>query len=79
MLNIIAKNVKSKLTKKVRGTISCHVIGDTLICDIIYKRETFRYTEKFTQEEIACGLSSQHISEKIMYAYIYNIKHKFFK
>lgn len=80
MLNIIAKNVKTKLSKKVRGKISCHLIdGNTLVCDIIYKDNVFRYTEEFTQQEISWGLSSQRIAEQIMYAYINNIKRKFFK
>ena len=80
MLNIIAKNVKSKLATKVRGKIACHIIaGNTLACDIIYKDNVFRYTEKFTQQEISWELSSQRISEQIMYAYINSIKQKFFK
>lgn len=80
MLNIIAKNVKTKLTAKVRGSISCHIVGgNTLICDIIRKDNVFRYTEKFTQEEISFGLSSQRIAEQIIYAYANSIKRKFFK
>lgn len=80
MLRIIAKNVKTKLTVKVRGEITCHIIGgNTLICDIIYKDNVFRYTEKFTKEEISWGLSSQRIAEQIMYEYINSIKQKFFK
>ena len=80
MLNIIAKNVKSKLTAKVRGKITCHITaGDTLVCDIIHKDNIFRYTEKFTQQDISWGLSSQRIADQIMYAYINSIKHKFFK
>lgn len=80
MLSIIAKNVKSKLTAKVRGTITCHAVGgNTIICDIIHKDNVFRYTEKFTQQEISWGLSSQCIAEQIMYAYINSIKKKFFK
>ena len=80
MLNIIAKNVKSKLIKKVRGTVTCHIInGNMLICDIIYKESVFRYTEKFSASEISCGLSSQAISDQILCAYINSIKQKFFK
>lgn len=80
MLTIIAKNVKTKLTEKVRGSITCHIVGDnTLICDIIRKDNVFRYTEKFTQEEISFGLSSQRIAEQIIYAYANSIKRKFFK
>ena len=42
MLNIIAKNVKSKLAKKVNGTVSCHIIGtSTLVCDIINNGNVF--------------------------------------
>lgn len=80
MLRIIAKNVKTKLTQKVHGSITCRIVsGNTLICDIIYKDNVFRYTEKFTQQEISWGLSSQRIADQIMYAYINSIKHKFFK
>ena len=80
MLTIIAKNVKTKLTEKVRGSITCHIVsGNTLICDIIYKDNVFRYTEKFTEQEISWGLSSRRIADQIMYAYINSIKHKFFK
>ena len=80
MLNIIAKNVKTKLIKKVRGTVTCHIInGNTLICDIIYKENVFRYTEKFSASEIIDGLSSQEISDQILCAYINSIKQKFFK
>lgn len=79
MLTIIAKNVKSKLIKKVRGTVTCHIInGNMLICDIIYKKNVFRYTEKFSASEIY-GLSSQAISDQILCAYINTIKQKFFK
>ena len=80
MLNIIAKNVEVKLTERVRGRITCKFIdGNTLICDIFHKNNAFRYSEKFTQKEIAWGLSSQVITEQIMYSYINSIKHKFFK
>lgn len=80
MLNIIAKNVKSKLAKKIRGSITCHIInGNMLICDIIYKENVFRYIEKFSASEIIYGLSSQAISEQILCAYINSIKQKFFK
>lgn len=80
MLSIISKNVKTKLTAKVRGTITCHIVaGNTLVCDIIHKDNVFRYTEKFTKQEISWGLSSQRIAEQIMCAYIDSIKKKFFK
>lgn len=80
MLNIIAKNVEVKLAKRVYGRITCKFVGgNTLICDIFHKNNAFRYTEKFTQQEISIGLSSQVIMEQIMYAYINSIKNKFFK
>lgn len=80
MLKIIAKNVELRLKAKVRGTITCHIIaGNTLVCDIIHKDNVFRYTEKFTQQEILWGLSSQSIAEQIICAYINSIKQKFFK
>lgn len=79
MLNIIAKNVKSKLAKKVRGKISCHFIGNTLICDITQKTNVFRYIEEFTHQQIERGLSSTCITEQIMGAYINSIKQQFFK
>ena len=80
MLNIIAKNVKSKLSKKVQGKISCHVIaGNTLVCDIICTGNVYRYTEKYTTTEIAYGLSSTVIADKILYSYATHIKCKFFR
>lgn len=80
MLNIIAKNVKSKLTKKVQGKVSCHVLGDnTIVCDIICNGNVYRYTEKYTSEEIAFGLSSKNIADHILYTYATHIKCKFFK
>ena len=80
MLNIIAKNVKSKLTKKVQGKVSCHAIGDnTIVCDIICNGDVYRYTEKYTSEEIAFGLSSKNIADHILYNYVIHIKRKFFK
>lgn len=80
MLNIIAKNVKSKLTRKVQGNISCHAIGsNTIICDIICNGNAYRYTEKYTNEEIAYGLSSTLIAHKILYSYANYIRCKFFK
>lgn len=80
MLNIIAKNVKSKLSKKVQGKISCHVIaGNILVCDIICNGNVYRYTEKYTSTEIAYGLSSTVITDNILYSYAAHIKCKFFK
>ena len=79
MLNIITKNVKYRLQKRVKGTVLCHHIGDTLICDIICDEDMFRYTEKYTSVELAYGLSSITISEQILCAYSDHIKCKFFK
>ena len=80
MLNIIAKNIKSKLSKKVQGKVSCHAIGDnTIVCDIICNGDVYRYTEKYTSEEIAFGLSSKNITDHILYNYVMHIKTKFFK
>lgn len=78
VLKIIVKNVKSKLEKKVNGKVSCHVIGTTLVCDII-NDDVFRYTEKYTQYEISNGITSEQIANKIIYAYLLHIKSKFFK
>ena len=80
MLNIIAKNVKSKLSKKVQGKVSCHILGDnTIVCDIICNGNVYRYTEKYTNEEIAFGLSSTLIADDILHNYAMNLKSKFFK
>ena len=80
MLNIIAKNVKSKLTKKVRGKVYCHVLaGNTIVCGIICNGNVYRYTEKYTSEEISFGLSSKNIADHILYNYATHIKCKFFK
>lgn len=80
MLNIIAKNVKSKLTRKVKGKVSCHALGgNTIVCDIICDENVYRYTEKYTSEEIAFGLSSITIADHILYNYATHIKCKFFK
>lgn len=80
MLNIIAKNVKSKLTKKVQGTVSCHTVGDnTIVCDIICNGNVFRYIGIFTKEEITSGLSSTLIADDILHDYVMNLKSKFFK
>ena len=80
MLNIIAKNVKSKLSKKVQGKVSCHVIGNnTIVGDIICDGNVYRYTEKYTKEEITSGLSSTLIADDILYNYAMNLKSKFFK
>ena len=80
MLNIIAKNVKSKLSKKVQGKVSCHVLsGDTIVCDIICKGNVYRCTLKYTKEEITSGLSSTLIADNILYNYASNIKSIFFK
>lgn len=80
MLNIIAKNVKSKLTRKVQGKVSCHVLGNnTIVCDIICNGNAYIYTEKYTNEEISFGLSSSIITDQILRAYTAHIKCKFFK
>ena len=80
MLNIIAKNVKSKLTRKVQGKVSCHVLGNnTIVCDIICNGNAYRYAEKYTNEEISFGLSSSIITDQILRAYATHIKCKFFK
>lgn len=80
MLNIIAKNVKSKLTKKVQGKVSCYALGDkTIVCDIICNGNVYRYTEKYTSEEISFGLSSKTIADHILYSYVTHIRYKFFK
>lgn len=80
MLNIIANNVKSKLTKKVQGKVSCHALdGNTIVCVIICNGNVYRYTEKYTIEEISFGLSSKTIADHILYNYVTHIKCKFFK
>lgn len=80
MLSIIAKNVKSKLSKKVQGKVSCHAIsGDTIVCDIICNGNVYRCTVKYTKEEISSGLSSTLIADNILYNYVTHIKSKFFK
>lgn len=80
MLNIIAKNVKSKLAKKVKGNVSCHTLsGDTIVCDIVCNGNVYRCTLKYTKEEISSGLSSTLITENILYNYVAHIKSKFFK
>lgn len=80
MLNIIAKNVKSKLAKKVQGRVSCHTVsGDTIVCDIICNRNVYRCTVKYSKEEITSGLSSTLIADDILYNYATHIKSKFFK
>lgn len=80
MLNIIAKNVKSKLTRKVQGKVSCYTLGDnTFVCDIICNGNVYRYTEKYTSTEIAYGLSSTVITDNILYSYATHIRCKFFK
>lgn len=80
MINIIAKNVKSKLTKKVQGKVSCHTLyGDTIVCDIICNGNVYRCTLKYTKEEISFGLSSTFIADHILYNYVAHIKSKFFK
>lgn len=80
MLNIIAKNVKSKLSKKVQGKVSCHAIGDnTIVCDIICNGNIYRCTVKYTNEEITSGLSSTLIVDDILYNYTMHIKSIFFK
>lgn len=80
MLNIIAKNVKSKLTKKVQGKVSCHALaGNTIVCDIICNGNAYRCTLKYTKEEISSGLSSTFIVDRILYNYVAHIKSKFFK
>lgn len=78
VLKIIVKNVKSKLEKKVNGKVYCHLIGTTLVCDII-NNGAFRYTEKYTQYEISNGITSEQITNKIIYAYLLHIKREFFK
>lgn len=80
MLNIIAENVKSKLSKKVQGTVSCHAVGDdTIVCDIICNGNVFRYIGIFTKEEITYGLSLTLIADDILHDYVMNLKSKFFK
>ena len=80
MLNIIAKNVKHKLTKKVQGKVSCHALSaNTIVCDIICNGNVYRYTEKYTNEEMVHYLSSTIIVDRIMRSYAYHIKCKFFK
>lgn len=80
MLNIIAKNVKSKLSKKVQGKVSCHALGDnTIVCDIFCNGNAYRCTTIFTKEEITYGLSSTLIADNILYNYTMNLKSKFFK
>lgn len=80
MINIIAKNVKSKLSKIVQGTVSCHTVGDnTIVCDIICNGNVYRCTEIFTKEEITYGLSSTLIADDILHRYVVNLKCKFFK
>lgn len=80
MLNIIAKNVKTRLAKKVKGTVYCHIIDDAiLVCDIVCNGIGFHYTEKYTPIEISNGITSKEIADRIIYVYLLDIKKKFFR
>lgn len=79
MLGIIAKNVKTRLEKCVKGEVKSHIIKDTLIVDILSNGKCYRYTEKLTAIEIVNGLSSEAIANEILYTYAKFIKQSFFK
>lgn len=79
MLGIIAKNVKTRLEKRVKGEVKSHIVKDTLIVDIFTNGKVYRYTERLSVIEITNGLNSETIANEILYQYAKFIKGIFFK
>lgn len=79
MLGIIAKNVKTRLEKRVKGDVKSHIVRDTLIVDIFTNGKCYRYTERLSVIEIINGLNSETIADEILYQYAKFVKGSFFK
>lgn len=79
MLGIIAKNVKTRLEKRVKGDVKSHIVRDTLIVDIFANGKCYRYTERLSVIEITNGLNSETIADEILYQYAKFVKGSFFK
>lgn len=79
MLRIIAKNIKSNLSKHIKGNITCKFIGNTLIVDIFSNNLSYRYTKSFRNLDISYGLNSIVLADEIIRDYTLCVKKQFFK
>lgn len=79
MLRIIAINVEKKLKKAIQGEITCHIVGDALICDIFSHGIAYRYVQTEMTQATQYGLNSDIIAYTIVEAYKKFITKYFFK
>ena len=79
MERIFANALKKQLRRRIKGTISVHIIDDTLIIDIddgVF--QCWRYTLNNLSANLLIGLSSEIISHIIVKQYKKYISNQYF-
>lgn len=79
MRTILAKNIKNKLEKKIKGKISVSISDYLLIVSITNNRYKWQYVEEISDIEISHGMTSDEKANDIYVEYVKAIKDKFFK
>lgn len=79
MLSIVARNVKKKLEKKLKGKVNVHAVNGSIICEIATNYFTYRYVRKCTEYDIICGVDSDTLSKNILKQYTRYIEDIIFK
>ena len=70
MERIFINALKKQLRRRIKGTISVHIIDDILIIDIVVDVfQCWRYTLNNLAAELSVGLSSKIVSDVIVKQY----------
>lgn len=79
MERIFCNNLRKILYQHVKGSISAHIIKDTLLVDIEADNMThWRYTHIHMKEKIINGLSSEYLANEIVKQYKSFIMNRYF-
>ena len=80
MATIFANKVKKGLQKRIKGSVSCWIINDTLVSDInLMGVYTYHYTISNISSAISRGLTSAQVVRDITKGYKDYILSEYFK
>ena len=80
MERIFTNALKKQLRKRIKGTISVHIINDILIIDIYdNSHKCWRYTISNIAWKISTGLSSYNVADIAVKEYRVHIMHEYFR
>ena len=80
MERIFTNALKKQLRRRIKGTISVHIIDDILIIDIVDDVfQCWRYTLNNLSADLSVGLSSKIVSDVIVKQYKKYILKRYFR